>query len=126
MGAAKRDAGIIYLEGMRSRFDGSANWDELAASTQEQRRAHGYGPDDPILIQSRDLLKSLVPGDPSNILTVLPDGVDAGTSLPKAAPLHFGAPSKNLPARPILIDPDPRTDAAITERLAEGIREATK
>lgn len=126
IGEAKRDAGAIYLEAMRARFGGSAGWDELSESTKAERRRQGYPEDAPILIQSGRLLETLTPGDPENILTPLPEGVDAGTSIPKSAPLHFGSPERKIPARPILVDPEPSTQAEMAQRIADGIDEAMK
>jgi phage gpG-like protein len=67
-------------------------------------------PGQPILTATGRLRNSLAWGGnmlgPEGIFTATPKDVTFGSAVPYAAALHYGAPSRNLPARPFLIEPD--------------------
>nr|WP_294515923.1 hypothetical protein [uncultured Rhodopila sp.] len=114
------EGGEIWLAYLRSRFDseGDGDWKQLADSTVEQRKRKGIGGEHMILQESGDLLKSLTPGDPNNVLRATPDGVELGSAVPYA-------PFVNA-ARPFIVPPDAVTKEQMEAALQRRIDEMTR
>lgn len=53
--------------------------------------------------------------------TRTPTGVTVGTSVSYGAPIHFGVPSRNIPARPFLTDALRASEDQIVKAYATGI-----
>lgn len=126
----------IYMQSMFRRFSrfsmGDGNWAPLSQRTIDKK---GH---DAILIDSDTLRNSL---DITGLRSAgtggfkigIPSGLDHPNSKLSVASLakvhHFGLASsknKNLPARPILVNPDPATRKRMNDAVVAGLREVAK
>jgi len=111
-----------YHESMRQRFaeasSGGSTWTELADSTIEQHKQKGL-PLPSALKVSGALEKSLQRGDPDHVLETTETSVIEGTQNDVAGYQHYG--TKNIPARPILVEPTSDTLEKMKEKEVEGV-----
>jgi phage gpG-like protein len=123
---AKRDIGGIYLDFVKRRFasGGDGTWEALKGGTLKDRERKGFASGS-TLIRTGSLERSFSVGDPNNVCVPTGDGVIVGSTLPQSVPLHFGWPERNIPARPILVDPDAETSRLIGVRVTEWADEVT-
>ena len=108
--AANRQAGFAILEDIGDRFENQgsppAKWKPLKESTLK-RIVKQYGPGPHMILNRNGNLKnSWMVGDPDNVFRVTTNRVVVGTRLVYAAPHQFGWAEKNIPARPMAVDPD--------------------
>ena len=111
---ASTETGRLYLGYAAARYQrgGDGEWADLTEATKKAKARKGYDPD-AINVGSGRLLDSLTPGAAENVLNPLPDGVEAGTSVPYAAAVDAD--------RPFIVDPDAPTEAAMGQTLADGL-----
>jgi phage gpG-like protein len=78
------------------------SWDDLNPDYKTWKDKH-FSPDLPILMLTGRLFESIVYGDTADTVQIIePQKLTYGTTLPYAAALHYGMPSKGLPARPFM------------------------
>lgn len=95
------------------------SWPPLAESTRAAKRRKGtLGKG--ILRDDDDLFVSLKPGAPGNILRVVRDGVEAGSSDPKLKYHQRG--TARMPKREVLVAPDKQTTQEIAAVARDGVR----
>lgn len=136
-------AGNEYLAFCRERFEaeGFGTWDDLAGATQAQRKYLGYAPAHPILKRKDILRRGLSPDRPGNVFLRDKDGIfvgyggsfaHPGYETPKGRRTGGGVPlvqiakaqhygTAKIPARPILVYPNPRTVKYIRRAIAEAV-----
>lgn len=104
-----------YLRFLLGWFDtgGRGTWAALKAATIA---AKGHAKK---LVERGRLRLSLIPGNPGNVLIADPNGVTVGTSDPNAEFHQSG--TATIPARPIVVPPDPATDAGMAQDVADGV-----
>lgn len=121
---------LAIRAGFADNFDREAagddyQWQQLAASTQAERRLLGYPPDHPILERSGDYRQSFTnPDHPAafveTILTRYGLIIEAGSEEERAEWLEFGTP--NIPAREVTVlgrEAKDRLDRTIHELTLE-------
>lgn len=117
------DASEVYMDHMLARFllfsDRGGDWPEHAPYTQKRR---GVGA--PILIETGQLLESLQRGAPGHVLEDTADGVREGTEDRTAYDHQHGNPTRNLPARTILVEPDGNALDDMKKPLVEAVKRA--
>lgn len=116
--------GVRYSAFVRRRFvkfsRGGGNWAPLKASTKKARR--GKGGLVAILRDTGTLFGALTIGSPGNVGKNIPNGYEFGfggggshpegrMTIVRLAEIHQkGARSRNIPARPIIVQPDSPTN----------------
>lgn len=139
IGAGAEEAQRTYMDATQARFIaqamGGGSWAELTPFTQRDRKQLGYDPKRPILIRSHVLFNALFPGQPGNLHEVLADRVRDGigggdahpgygrgatTTIAAIAAAHQSGTSI-MPARPILIDPQPDTLDSMQTAVARAV-----
>jgi len=133
----RKQLGAIYLGFTRRRYKtfskGGGDWKDLAPSTKRRRQKAKRGSTGPrrfaILVDNSNLLNALEVGAPGNLLELRGRGVRVGFSNHKHPKSDFtfadladthqtGNPDGNLPARPILVEPDERTKRLMRRTIA--------
>lgn len=95
---------------------GRGTWEELAESTLRQKARHGYSTaPNAVLIATAELVTSLTEPGGDHVEHISDDGLDFGTTDPKAT-YHMTGTSK-MPARPPLM-----VDAGDTRRFTREIQ----
>jgi hypothetical protein len=118
----KAHAEVFSSEGSAGR----GRWAALAPRTQIERARLGYGPRSPILVRTGALRRHVLTA-PAKItrgsgfvrLEIRPGDVVAG--VPKYRALALGAPSNNLPARP-MVALGPANAARVTSAIQRALR----
>jgi len=129
-----KQIGAQYLGFVRRRFiafsKGGGDWADLAPSTKRQRRhGKGRGRAYAILRDTGLMVNALALGAPGSMLERHGRGIRVGFSNRKHPESDFtfqdladthqrGNPSGNLPARPILVEPDERTKRTMRRTIS--------
>ena len=124
-------------EGFTKRWfatEGGGSWPDLKETTKKRRRK-GRGRGGPkVLVDTGVLRRSLIIGDTGNYLRYGRFSVEygfankrhpeaRGLTIRKLAVIHQeGSSKRNLPARPILVEPDSQTKRAMVNYVRQGER----
>lgn len=135
MNQGMEQAGKAYLQSMWRRANrGGDGWEDLAEGTPRRRRANP-GTRFPILQDSGNLIRALIPGNIGNLVEPSAEGCLVGFSpdtypyanqtgvstFQQLAVVHALGLGENLPPRVILIEPEGEDIPAIADAATLGI-----
>lgn len=125
---ANRAAGFVIMNDITERFEGEGNppakWTPLSPITIKRREKRANGGVIRILNDTGALKSSFMVGDEDNYFKADQSKVTVGTQKIYAAPHQWGWEKKNIPARPMIIDP--KDSADLKDKLMDAYAEVLK